>query len=258
MHSTKHWRWLCGVALALMACVCRADLYAFKDDQGVLNITDNKSNIPPKFRSKIRIVPTPTYKKAVASKNTAKVSITYEPTNSKNCGIGWNLKGLPGECQYVPKQEPNMIYWVTTHADGKAIKLNEANRKLYMQDIARIAAQNSLHPLLLHAVITAESGFNPKAVSHAGAMGLMQLMPGTATRFGVGDPFDPIANMQGGARYLRQLLDQFNNNLDLALAAYNAGEGAVMRYGNAIPPYAETKTYVKRVKQYFNHFSTIN
>jgi soluble lytic murein transglycosylase-like protein len=107
-----------------------------------------------------------------------------------------------------------------------------------------------VNPALIHAVITAESNYDPEALSRAGAMGLMQLMPGTARRFGVADPWDPEQNVNGGTRYLRELLDRFRN-VKLALAAYNAGEGAVEQYGNQVPPYEETQTYVDRVMGLF-------
>lgn len=100
---------------------------------------------------------------------------------------------------------------------------------------------------LLHAVVQVESGYNPRAVSRAGAAGLMQLMPGTAKRFGVSDRFDPQENLRGGASYLAWLRQHFNGNLELVLAAYNAGEGAVHRHRNQVPPYAETQLYVRRV-----------
>jgi soluble lytic murein transglycosylase-like protein len=121
--------------------------------------------------------------------------------------------------------------------------------------LIEIAAKNvNLPSALLHAVVKVESAYNPKAVSPKGAMGLMQLMPATAKRYGVKDRSDPVANLNGGARYLRDLLTMFNNDLSLALAAYNAGENAVKRYGNTIPPYSETKNYVTRVKKlYFQY-----
>ncbi|HYC36471.1 MAG TPA: transglycosylase SLT domain-containing protein [Usitatibacter sp.] len=107
---------------------------------------------------------------------------------------------------------------------------------------------------LVHAVITAESGYNPSAVSKAGARGLMQLMPGTAARYGVQNIHDPRENIVGGVRYLRDLITMFNGNLELAVAAYNAGENAVIRYGNKIPPYAETVHYVPKVLGFYRKF----
>jgi soluble lytic murein transglycosylase-like protein len=92
-----------------------------------------------------------------------------------------------------------------------------------------------------------ESHFNPRVVSPKGARGLMQLMPGTSARFGVRHPNDPAQNISGGTRYLKQLLDRFNNRVDLALASYNAGEGAVIKFGHKVPPYRETREYVKRI-----------
>jgi soluble lytic murein transglycosylase-like protein len=116
---------------------------------------------------------------------------------------------------------------------------------------ARISA---LQPALLRAVIAVESAFNPRAVSRAGAQGLMQLHPKTARRYGVGDAFDPEQNVRAGARYLSDLLRRYDNNLELALAAYNAGEEAVDRYGRQIPPYRETREYVPAVLRLYHRF----
>src|SRR5512143_4200942 len=129
-------------------------------------------------------------------------------------------------------------------------RVDPLTRQRLMPAIQQVAVTYQLEPALLHAVISAESGYNPQARSPKGARGLMQLMPATARRFGVSDPDDPTANLQGGARYLRWLLDLFTD-LRLALAAYNAGEGAVQRYGNTLPPYPETRTYVRRVLEFY-------
>lgn len=112
--------------------------------------------------------------------------------------------------------------------------------------IQRLAQQYSVDPHLVRAIITVESNFDPHAVSRVGAQGLMQLMPDTAARYRVEDPFDPHANIEGGIRYLRDLLRLFPSDLRHVLAAYNAGEGAVQQYGG-IPPYPETQRYVERV-----------
>jgi soluble lytic murein transglycosylase-like protein len=109
---------------------------------------------------------------------------------------------------------------------------------------------------LVHAVISAESAYNPVAMSRAGAMGLMQLMPETARRYGVKNILDPVENIHGGVRYLKDLLLMFNGNIELAVAAYNAGENAVIKYGNRIPPYAETVQYVPKVLGFYRKFQT--
>jgi soluble lytic murein transglycosylase-like protein len=123
-------------------------------------------------------------------------------------------------------------------------------RNRYNHLIERNAKRFDLHPELLHAVIRAESAYNATAVSSAGAIGLMQLMPATAARYNVSDIYDPAENIRGGAQYLRFLLDMFEHDLRLALAGYNAGENAVLKYGNRIPPYPETQKYVRKVLQF--------
>lgn len=111
-----------------------------------------------------------------------------------------------------------------------------------------IAASQSLPPQLVHSVIQVESNYNARAISPKGAQGLMQLMPDTARRFGVANSFNPVDNIQGGAKYLRYLLDLYRGDYQLALAAYNAGEKAVEKYG-AVPPYEETRNYVQLVSR---------
>lgn len=130
----------------------------------------------------------------------------------------------------------------------------ETDRSRYNQYIRNAARATKVPAALIRAVITAESAFNPYALSATGAVGLMQLMPETAARYGVKNRMDPSQNILGGAKYLSDLLKLFNNNMRLTVAAYNAGEGAVMKYGRKIPPYAETVAYVPKVLRYYKHY----
>lgn len=120
--------------------------------------------------------------------------------------------------------------------------------------VEQAAREHQLDQALLRAIIAVESGYDPNAVSHKGAVGLMQLMPQTARRYGVRNIYDPAQNIQGGARYLRDLMGKFNNDLPLVLAAYNAGEEAIARHGNRIPPYRETRSYVPRVLDFYRKY----
>lgn len=129
-----------------------------------------------------------------------------------------------------------------------------ANKKKYASTIEFYASRYQLPTSLLHAVITTESAYDPNAISRAGAVGLMQLMPETAKRYGVSNRRNPSDNVNGGTRYLRDLLKMFNNNVVLALAAYNAGEGAVIKHGNKVPPYNETRNYVNKVIAYYKEY----
>jgi soluble lytic murein transglycosylase-like protein len=129
-----------------------------------------------------------------------------------------------------------------------------ADIQRYAQLIDAIARANGVDSALVHAVISAESGYNQSAVSRTGARGLMQLMPATAERYGVRNIMDPAENILGGVKYLRDLLQMFQGNLELAVAAYNAGENAVIRYGNRVPPYAETTSYVPKVLSFYKKF----
>jgi soluble lytic murein transglycosylase-like protein len=121
--------------------------------------------------------------------------------------------------------------------------------------IEQVARDNDVDPSLVKAVALVESGFNPKAVSNKGARGLMQLLPSTAKQYGVSDLHDPYQNLKAGAAHLRGLLDEFDGNVTLALAAYNAGSGAVRRYGG-VPAYAETQNYVKKIETQLGRKST--
>lgn len=138
-------------------------------------------------------------------------------------------------------------------ADGR---INVAQRRQLAPLVAIVAREHGLEAALLHAVITVESGYNVRAVSPRGAAGLMQLMPDTAERYAVKNVWDPRENLRGGARYLRDLIAMFGPDLALALAAYNAGEGAVLQAGSRMPPYAETKSYVPRVLAHYARYRT--
>ena len=138
-----------------------------------------------------------------------------------------------------------------TGGDAAILGLRPATATTYDGMIANAAIRHRVDPLMLHSVIRQESGYRPQAVSHAGARGLMQIMPATGVGLGVANSaylMDPATNIDAGARHLRRLWDKFGGRFDLVLAAYNAGEGAVRRFGMAIPPYAETRNYVARVQ----------
>lgn len=136
---------------------------------------------------------------------------------------------------------------------GAAMAAMQRRRAKLTPLIEKAAAAYKLPSALVHAVIRAESAYRADAVSPKGAVGLMQLMPATAARYGVEDRNDPEQNLRGGSAYLRDLLVQFGNDLRLTLAAYNAGENAVIRYGHAIPPYRETQDYVRKVIRFYRN-----
>ncbi|MGN6191205.1 MAG: lytic transglycosylase domain-containing protein [Rhodanobacteraceae bacterium] len=139
---------------------------------------------------------------------------------------------------------------VHSKIDWKTVPLQLA---AYGDDIRSAAKVSGVNAALLRAIIHAESGFNARALSYKGAQGLMQLMPGTASDLGIGDAFDPAENISGGARYLAMLLRDYHGDVKLAAAAYNAGAGAVAKYGG-VPPYAETQVYVKRVAVLYQRY----
>ena len=168
---------------------------------------------------------------------------------------GWHLPVAADELLYYV--EGGRIVFTNTPSRHDALpvpgleqRVQAVRRDLpetpYDEFIDKIAMQNGLDPALIKAVALVESAFDPQAVSAKGAMGLMQLMPLTALRYGVKDPLDPYESLRGGAQHLRELLEEFGGNLTLALAAYNAGAGAVRRHGG-VPSYVETQAYVRKV-----------
>jgi soluble lytic murein transglycosylase-like protein len=165
---------------------------------------------------------------------------------------------------FVDGGRVSVIYSDTPPADSRYILFKRGPIELsgdaqlpatkYSEHVLAAAQETQVDAALIHAVITVESGYNPSARSSAGAVGLMQLMPDTAKRYGVKDRLDPKQSIHGGARYLRDLQVMFDNNLQLVLAAYNAGEEAVLKYGRRIPPYRETAAYVPKVLSYYRKF----
>jgi len=157
---------------------------------------------------------------------------------------GYFLSGLSGGRDVRPIAQEARAE--TAQAESTAATTEPEAEMTLDEHIKEVADRHGVRADLVAAVIEAESEFNPRAVSRRGARGLMQLMPKTAATLGVDDPFDPKANIEAGVKHLRAMMDRFDNNIPLALAAYNAGEVAVIKH-HGIPPYRETRAYVKRI-----------
>jgi hypothetical protein len=167
---------------------------------------------------------------------TPKVEPEKKPIRRLTTSRNYTYTPAPGALIHLTSKElnPSLGSFTTGNADVDKFIVESGQR-------------NSVDPLLLYAIMHQESSFNRRAMSYKGARGLMQLMPPTASRFGVTNIWDPKQNIEGGARYMRFLLDLFSGDVRLALAGYNAGEGAVMKYGYKVPPYTETQEYVRRI-----------
>jgi soluble lytic murein transglycosylase-like protein len=165
--------------------------------------------------------------------------------------------GVPVFTDKVPPDQRYEVMEFSCYACDPHSRINWNTTRLftaeYRSTIEDAAREHGVDPALVRAVIHAESGFNPRARSRKGAMGLMQLMPGTASDMGVRDPWVVQQNIEGGVKYLAMLLAEFKGDITLATAAYNAGPGAVDRYGG-VPPIAETRTYVQRVRQLLDRY----
>lgn len=172
----------------------------------------------------------------------------FPQTANKNYTL-MEIKRTKKQSQRLPK--------INVHNAGRLDSSKRTGQSPYDATIKAIALRHGLDHRLIKAIVKVESAFKPGAVSPKGAQGLMQLMPGTAARYGVKDSFDPAQNLLGGIRYLKDLLAMFDNNLRLALAAYNAGENAVQKY-NGIPPYKETRQYVQKVIHYHRMYTLSN
>ncbi len=147
------------------------------------------------------------------------------------------------------------LFFTVLYSSGLETQVKTQVQKKYDGMIKEIAKEYDLEPALIHSIILIESDYDPRAVSNKGAMGLMQLMPATAERYGVRNPFDPRENIMGGAKYLKDMCKLYYNSTDHVLAAYNAGQSAIKKYGG-IPPYPETIKYIEKVKATYRH-STI-
>jgi hypothetical protein len=165
-----------------------------------------------------------------------------------------NIKGLDPRYKLLRREGESPV-----PGSGNAARVympSQADIQRYSSIVEKAARIYGVDKALVHAVISAESGYNPQAVSRTGARGLMQLMPETARRYGVRNSMDPVDNIYGGVRYLHDLLAMFKGDLRLVVAAYNAGENAVIRYGLRVPPYAETLGYVPKVLEFYRKFQT--
>jgi soluble lytic murein transglycosylase-like protein len=208
---------LAGLSLLALALPARADIFECVAKDGSVHFTNSK---PSGMRCKVAVRGAPAAKPAPKRASAAPVATARAS------------RPAPAAIAPAPGGDRRRAY----------DRLLQEAARLYQLPVA-----------FVRAVVKVESDFNPQVVSHAGAMGLMQLMPRTAASMGVSDPFDPRQNIYGGTRYLRILANKFNGDLVLTIAAYNAGEGAVMRY-KGVPPYAETRRYVHRVLQHYYAF----
>jgi soluble lytic murein transglycosylase-like protein len=242
---------LAGFAVAALSCpdASAETIYRFVDANGVLHFsnapTDSRYQKVQEERVKtLAQAPVPASVQVqsfapapsiLAEERTGETIYQYMDSN----GVV-NFSNVPTNPRYKRLRGERTLARLKTTLP--ASKLNEA--------ILQTSNRHSLSPALVHAVIRAESAYNPNAVSSKGAMGLMQLMPGTAALLKVSNPYDPEENISGGVRYLRYLLDRFGGNLELALAAYNAGESRVLRT-NQIPRISETQQYVRKVLRFY-------
>ncbi|MBF0110415.1 MAG: lytic transglycosylase domain-containing protein [Magnetococcales bacterium] len=200
----------------------RGDIYTYVDARGVVHLTDRPTD--PRYQLLMRTQPL-----------TAQADRKAKGKNRYSYGYGYDTE----------KYDTNY---------GNAFDTWGYSVEPFVGIIRDASKRTGVNDALLKAVIRAESAFNPLAVSRKGAVGLMQLMPDTAKRYGVINRLDPHDNIHAGARFLKDLLYQFDNDLTLSLAAYNAGEGAVRKYGNIVPPYPETKRYVAKVLHFYKQY----
>lgn len=243
------------VSLSVLLWTCagssQAEIYRYVDEQGLIHFSDRPLDEP-----NLRPKPIPRH-----------VSLNNQPKKTTSTQFKIYKYTDPYGVVHLTDSPPDGNYkliYVSKNLSlpsmdgvGRDYRPSASLREraaTYSPLIEAAAKRNKLDPALLHAVITAESAYNPDALSPKGAAGLMQLMPATAKSYGVTDRYDPADNIAGGSSYLRDLMKRFNNDMELAVAAYNAGEGAVIRYGHKIPPYKETQYYVTKVLSLYESY----
>ena len=212
-------------------------VFSFVDEHGVLHLTDRPND--PRYRPVSQV----NRYVAKATRSSAPGPVIY-----------WTRDTQQGRTREAP---PETVRWLPLRVEGgqPVGQPPPESQQQRFEGMVQMAARNTgVSTALLHSIIRAESNFDPMAVSTRGAVGLMQLMPNTARLYGVTDLTDPATNIDGGARFLADLLKQFNNNLELSLAAYNAGPTTVARYGGRVPPYPETRQYIERVMRYYKEY----
>ena len=217
------WRLFVCAWLLAAASPALADIWSFTDENGRAHFSDVR--LDDRYQLYMKDRP-----KAEVTRDGSRVEVTFSASKLPE------LREPPAATLADVRQVPAKL------------------RKEYAQMISKVAKEQKVDPALIHAVVTVESFYNPRAVSPKGATGLMQLMPDTAKQYGTTDLLNPLQNLRAGAKYLRALLSKFGHDIELALAAYNAGEGSVMRSGNKIPPYPETRAYVPKVLEYYERY----
>ena len=215
-----------------------------------LNQSNTKSNgltVVDYLKNPVRV--TCRYYYRTAPQNSNENSTMPDPATAASPVM--DAKGSATDARALPRVKRKPMQLIEPAASNSSPNQTGLNEILIIEkSIHKAAKKYNLPTGLIRGVIRAESNFQVKAVSHAGAQGLMQLMPGTAKELGIENPFDIEQNIDGGARYLRKMLDSFGGDIKVALAAYNAGPGAVEKYGGQIPPYQETEKYVDRVLKF--------
>jgi soluble lytic murein transglycosylase-like protein len=241
------------IASALMICVslgfsvhfAQADLYGYIDEQGVTHLSDQKLSDHYQL---IQRTPRPS---AATKPETVALAAARLPASA--------AVAFTSAPQSPPSPAVSAAAAAASPLDladpiERLPKINKAERQKYTALVKRVARVYKIEAALIHAVISAESAYDPYAISPRGASGLMQLMPTTAEQYGVVDIYDPHENVTAGVKHLRYLMRVFDNDLTLAIAAYNAGHNNVIKYGRAIPPFAETRMYVPRVLGYYRKY----